>query len=77
MYIERDPSLDPNTDDCPNPPSTTNYKCTLWGAPVVAEEATNKGQWRASFEVAITGSNGALVFLNSLIWLLKCISRIQ
>ncbi|KAL8720270.1 MAG: hypothetical protein Q9225_002838 [Loekoesia sp. 1 TL-2023] len=58
MYIERDPSVDPNANDCPNPPSTTNYKCTLWGAPVVAEEATNRGQWRDSFHVVITGSNG-------------------
>lgn len=58
LYIERDPTLDPNNDNCPNPPSTTNYKCTLWGAPVVAEEATNKGQWRDQFQVVITGSNG-------------------
>ncbi|KAI4256241.1 MAG: hypothetical protein L6R42_006337, partial [Xanthoria sp. 1 TBL-2021] len=58
MYIERDPSVDPNANDCPNPPSLTNFKCTLWGAPVVAEQATNKGQWRDSFEVVITGSNG-------------------
>ncbi|KAL9059516.1 MAG: hypothetical protein Q9206_001453 [Seirophora lacunosa] len=58
MYIERDPSLNPNAEDCPNPPSTTNFKCTLWGAPVVAEQATNKGQWRDSFQVVITGSNG-------------------
>ncbi|KAI4112723.1 MAG: hypothetical protein LQ345_006171, partial [Seirophora villosa] len=57
MYIERDPSLNPNAEDCPNPPSTTNFKCTLWGAPVVAEQATNKGQWRDSFQVVITGSN--------------------
>ncbi|KAL8732057.1 MAG: hypothetical protein Q9166_003010 [cf. Caloplaca sp. 2 TL-2023] len=58
LYIERDPTLDPNADDCPNPPSLTNYKCTLWGAPVVGEQATNKGQWRDSFQVVITGSNG-------------------
>lgn len=58
MYIERDPTLDPNADNCPNPPSLTNFKCTLWGAPVVGEQATNRGQWRDSFEVAITGSNG-------------------
>lgn len=58
MYIERDPSLSPNAEDCPNPASLTNFKCTLWGAPVVAEQARNKGQWRDSFEVVITGSNG-------------------
>ena len=44
--------------NCPNPPSTTNFKCTLWGAPVVQEQATNQGQWRDSFQVVITGSNG-------------------
>lgn len=57
MYIERDPTLDPNADSCPNPPSLTNYKCTLWGAPVSATEATNNGQWRDSFQVVIAGSN--------------------
>ncbi|KAL8642542.1 MAG: hypothetical protein Q9228_000767 [Teloschistes exilis] len=58
MYIERDPSVNANTNDCPDPPSTTNYKCTLWGAPISAEQATNKGQYRAEFHVVITGSNG-------------------
>ena len=58
VYSERDPSVDPNKDNCPNPPSTTNYKCTLWGAPVAVEEATNKGQYRDDFQVVITGSNG-------------------
>lgn len=57
VYIERDPTLDPNADSCPNPPSLTNYKCTLWGAPVSASEATNNGQWRDSFQVIIAGSN--------------------
>ncbi|MCJ1233870.1 hypothetical protein MMC14_001828 [Varicellaria rhodocarpa] len=57
MYIERDPSVDPNSANCPNPPSTTNFKCTLWGAPVSTDEANNKGQWRDSFQVVIAGSN--------------------
>ncbi|KAL8831695.1 MAG: hypothetical protein Q9191_000705, partial [Dirinaria sp. TL-2023a] len=57
MYVERDPSLDPNKTNCPNPPSLTNYKCTLWGVPVSAAEAKNKGQWRDSFQVVIAGSN--------------------
>ncbi|KAI4227046.1 MAG: hypothetical protein L6R36_002727 [Xanthoria steineri] len=57
MYVERDPSLDPNTVSCPDPPSITNFKCTLWGATVSAAQATNKGQWRASFQIVITGSN--------------------
>ncbi|KAI4087526.1 MAG: hypothetical protein LQ344_006721 [Seirophora lacunosa] len=57
MYIERDPTLDPNMIDCPNPPSLTNFKCTLWGATVSAAQATNKGQWRDEFHVVIAGSN--------------------
>ncbi|KAL8933695.1 MAG: hypothetical protein Q9211_005638 [Gyalolechia sp. 1 TL-2023] len=57
LYIERDPSLDPNAASCPNPPSITNYKCTLWGAVVSAEQATNKGQWRDSFQIVIAASN--------------------
>lgn len=57
MYVERDPSLDPNMVSCSNPPSITNFKCTLWGAAVSAAQATNKGQWRASFQVVIAGSN--------------------
>ena len=61
MYMERDPSLSPNKLDCPNPPSITNYKCTLWGAPVAVEVATNKGQYRADFQVAMTGSNGMIL----------------
>ena len=58
MYIERDPTVDPNAASCPNPPSLTNYKCTLWGAPVSTDEAENSGQWRDSFQVVIAGSNG-------------------
>lgn len=59
VYMERDPSLNPNaTMGCPNPSSIVNYKCTLWGAGVTVESASNKGQWRTQFQVAITGSNG-------------------
>lgn len=58
MYIERDPSLNASADNCPNPSSTTNYKCTLWGAPVSVGEATNFGQYQDSFQVVIAGSNG-------------------
>lgn len=58
MYIERDPSLNASAESCPDPPSTTNYKCTLWGAPVSVEEATNFGQYQDSFQVVIAGSNG-------------------
>ncbi|RAL60577.1 hypothetical protein DID88_009772 [Monilinia fructigena] len=38
--------------------SITNYKCTLWGSGVDSASATNSGQWRDSFQVVITGSNG-------------------
>ena len=58
VYIERDPSQDPNAQNCPNPPSTINYRCTIWGAPLAPSQATNKGQWRDKFQVAIAGSNG-------------------
>ena len=58
MYAERDPSVDPNAVNCPNPPSITNYKCTLWGAPVAPAQATNTGQFRDSFEVVVVASNG-------------------
>ncbi|ESZ89475.1 hypothetical protein SBOR_10140 [Sclerotinia borealis F-4128] len=57
IYVERDPSINPS-DDCPNPASITNYKCTLWGSGVDSASATNAGQYRDQFQVVITGSNG-------------------
>ncbi|KAF2163947.1 hypothetical protein M409DRAFT_57053 [Zasmidium cellare ATCC 36951] len=57
VYIERDPSVEPGTG-CDNPPSTVNYKCSLYGLPVSNATATNTGQWRANFQVVITASNG-------------------
>ncbi|KAB8289846.1 hypothetical protein EYC80_010478 [Monilinia laxa] len=57
IYVERDPSVNPS-DSCSNPASITNYKCTLWGSGVDSASATNNGQWRDSFQVVITGSNG-------------------
>lgn len=62
IYLERDPSVNASMQNCPNPPSTTNYRCTLWGAPVSSEEATNSGQYQASFHVVIAGSNGESSF---------------
>jgi hypothetical protein len=58
LYFERDPTLDPNADSCPNPPSLTNIKCVFWGVPVSSATATNGGQYRDSFHVVIAGSNG-------------------
>ena len=57
IYLERDPSVNPATG-CDNPASITNFKCTLFGAPVTSDSATNVGQWRDNFHVVITGSNG-------------------
>ena len=58
IYYERDPSVDPDNTNCPNPSSTVNIKCVFWGGPVSASNAVNYGQWRAQFQVAIAGSNG-------------------
>lgn len=57
IYFERDPSLDP-ASGCPNPASTTNIKCSLYGYPVALNAATNKGQYRQDFQTVIAGSNG-------------------
>lgn len=57
VFVERDPALNPAAA-CLNPPSTINYKCTLWGTKIDAAVATNQGQYRENFEVVISGSNG-------------------
>lgn len=57
VYFERDASVIP-ADSCPNPPSTVNIKCSLWGSPVNSGAATNVGQWQDQFHVVISGSNG-------------------
>ncbi|KAI9656445.1 MAG: hypothetical protein M1829_000404 [Trizodia sp. TS-e1964] len=65
LYIERDPTVDPGVG-CENPTSLTNYKCTLYGAPISAAAATNGGEYRGDdpnkFHVVITGSNGYTKF---------------
>ncbi|TDZ35751.1 hypothetical protein C8035_v007157 [Colletotrichum spinosum] len=58
IYIERDPSINPEGCSCTNPASITNYKCTLWGSGVDKAAATNTGQGRSGFDVVITASNG-------------------
>ncbi|KEQ59146.1 uncharacterized protein M437DRAFT_57857 [Aureobasidium melanogenum CBS 110374] len=58
IYYERDPSKDPNAVNCPNPASTVNIKCSLWGSQIDATTATNNGQWRDNFQVVIAGSMG-------------------
>jgi hypothetical protein len=64
IYYERDPEKDPAAG-CPNPKAVTNIKCSLYGYPVAAGSATNKGQYRGpqdankqAFQVIIVGSNG-------------------
>ncbi|KEQ68676.1 hypothetical protein M436DRAFT_26027, partial [Aureobasidium namibiae CBS 147.97] len=59
IYFERDPKVEPGSgDNCDNPPSTTNIKCSFWGGPVTKENAVNTGQWRKNFQIVIAGSNG-------------------
>lgn len=64
IYYERLPTLSPSTDpnnataNCPNPASTTNIRCALWGSAIDAKGATNSGQFREQFQTAIAGSNG-------------------
>jgi hypothetical protein len=57
IYFERDPSVDP-TDDCQNPASVRVAKCAYYSSIIDVSTATNQGQWRENFQVAITGSNG-------------------
>ncbi|THY05458.1 hypothetical protein D6D01_09999 [Aureobasidium pullulans] len=58
IYFERDPSLDPTPQACPDPPSVTMIKCVYWGGQATDSNTVNVGQPRADFKVAIAGSNG-------------------
>ncbi|KAH9815721.1 putative threonine-rich GPI-anchored glycoprotein [Teratosphaeria destructans] len=68
IFAERDPSLNPSNNDstaptvwgyyCPNPPSMTTFKCTLWGSSIDSSLATNTGSSREEFQVVITASDG-------------------
>ena len=68
IFAERDPSLLPTNNDnsaptvwgtnCPNPPSMTVFKCTLWGNVISAQQATNYGSMQEQFKIVITGSDG-------------------
>ncbi|KAJ8118472.1 hypothetical protein OPT61_g546 [Boeremia exigua] len=57
IFVERDPSKNPGPE-CKDPEAIANIKCSFWGGPVYTDTATNTGQWREQFEVAIAGSNG-------------------
>lgn len=58
LYFERNPTVSTDPLCCPNPPSMTNIKCALWGSTLDKKSASNKGQYRNSFEVVMGGSNG-------------------
>ncbi|KAH7379512.1 hypothetical protein BKA66DRAFT_466170 [Pyrenochaeta sp. MPI-SDFR-AT-0127] len=57
IYYERDPKREPAAA-CPNPSPITNVKCSIYGYHITENSATNAGQKRQNFQVAITGSNG-------------------
>ncbi|USW52741.1 hypothetical protein Slin15195_G060600 [Septoria linicola] len=57
IAFERSPSVEPNHENCRDPPSTTLIKCVLWSGPLSPSNAVNNGQLRAGFQVAISGSN--------------------
>ncbi|KAL1301934.1 hypothetical protein AAFC00_002393 [Neodothiora populina] len=66
IFFERSPSLNPAAA-CPNPPSISTVKCSLFSSRVSEQVATNAGQWRGpfsganvaqNFQVVIAGSNG-------------------
>ncbi|KAH7047503.1 hypothetical protein B0J12DRAFT_124638 [Macrophomina phaseolina] len=56
IFFERDPSVEPGTG-CENPDPLVVIKCSFWGSALDKTTATNDGQWRAGFQVAIAGSN--------------------
>ncbi|GME26961.1 carbohydrate-binding-like protein [Neofusicoccum parvum] len=56
IYFERDPVQEPGAG-CDNPAAFANIKCSFWGSALDISTATNSGQWRDKFQVAIAGSN--------------------
>jgi hypothetical protein len=50
IYYEKDPDASNNPVDV--------IKCSLYGMVQTIATATNKGQWRGSFQIQVTGSNG-------------------
>ena len=57
IFFQHAPSTDPGPN-CPNPPSTTLIKCSLFSNPITPDKAKNAGQYRQDFHVVIAGSNG-------------------
>ncbi|KAH7018016.1 uncharacterized protein B0I36DRAFT_217611, partial [Microdochium trichocladiopsis] len=62
VFFERDPVISPGKG-CENPTAFANIKCSLWGVPLDNSTATNTGQWRSKFHVAIAGSNAYTTYL--------------
>ncbi|KAL5414066.1 hypothetical protein PMIN03_003417 [Paraphaeosphaeria minitans] len=56
IFFERAPSIKPGRL-CPNPPSTTLIKCTMWSTFVTEAKAKNHGSWDYNFERLIIDSN--------------------
>ncbi|KAH7113902.1 hypothetical protein B0J11DRAFT_497392 [Dendryphion nanum] len=57
IFFERAPSVNLGPL-CPDPPSTTLIKCSLYSAAIHPQDATNKGQFRSKFQLVIAGNNG-------------------
>ena len=67
IYFERSPAFRPD-DACPNPPSHTSIKCTLWGNGAAPKKITQfglnigpKDKSGLAFRLVIAGSNGYLL----------------
>lgn len=57
IYFQRNPVYTP-MNNCTNPPAVAQIQCVLWGNYVDTSQLTNVGQWRESFAVVLSGSNG-------------------
>lgn len=60
IYAERDPTMIPDSKKCPNPPSSTTFKCTLWSSAFKSADAKFPGTMKGAFEIAVAASNGYL-----------------
>ncbi|KAF1813563.1 hypothetical protein P152DRAFT_513779 [Eremomyces bilateralis CBS 781.70] len=58
VFIERNPSAVPDDGDCSNPPSITNFKCTIFSSSITSDLATDAVTMAYGFSVVVTGSNG-------------------
>ncbi|GAB7366826.1 hypothetical protein MBLNU230_g0998t1 [Neophaeotheca triangularis] len=58
IYLQRNPSVDPNSPECLNPPANVNIFCAFWSSDISVANANNFGQFRGDFQVLIGGANG-------------------